>query len=166
MADLKNVYWDACLWISLINGETGKADRCQYVIERSKVGEFQVWTSSISLAEVFKKKCEGKNVSLDESKDMDFEKYIEQDFLTEVQVDHDTGLLARRLLRKFPELKKPNDAIHLATAVLNNVDELHTFDDENLIPLDGKIERADGKLLVICFPPQRPVDPQGALFDG
>ncbi len=165
MADPKKVYWDACIWLGLINEEDGKVDRCKFVIEQAKAQAMQIWTSSLSLAEVFKKKCEGKNVSLEESKDVDFEKYIEQEFLTEVQVDHDVGLLARRLLRKHPDLKKPNDAIHLATAALNNLDELHTFDVENLLPLNGKIDRMDGKQLIICVPPEKPANPQVELFD-
>ena len=166
MTEIKKVYWDACVWLSLINeDEAGRVARCNYIIEQAQAGSIQIWTSSISLAEVFKKKCEGKNISLEESKDIDFEKYIEQEFLTEVQVDHDIGLLARRLLRKFPELKKPNDAIHLATAALNNIDELHTFDAENLITLTRRIEKMDGSLLVICAPPEKPIDPQGGLFD-
>ena len=166
MTNSKKVYWDACVWLSLINEhEADRVARCQYVIEQAQAGSIEIWTSSISLAEVFKKKCEGKNISLEESKDIDFEKYIEQEFLTEVQVDHDIGLLARRLLRKFPELKKPNDAIHLATAALSNLDELHTFDAENLIVLSGRIEKMDGSLLVICAPPEKPKDNQGGLFD-
>ena len=142
------------MWIGLINVEADKVALCQYQIELAKKGEVEIWTSSISLAEVFKKKCEGKDQSLEESKDVEFEKYVEQDFLVEVQVDHDVGLLARRLLRKYPALKKPNDAIHLATALLNNVDEMHTFDAENLLILGSQLDRADGKKLVICKPPQ------------
>ena len=64
-----------------------------------------------------------------------------------MQVDFDVGVLARRLLRKYPEIAKPQDGIHLATALLNNVDELHTYDRENLIGLSDKIDRRDGKKL-------------------
>ena len=153
MADPLKVYWDACIWIGLINGEANKADRCEHLIERAKVGEVQIWTSTITLAEVFKKKCEGEIISLGEAKDIDFEDYVQSDFVILVQVDQAIGILARRLLRKHPELKKPNDALHLATATLNNVAELHTFDSENLLSLDGKIARRDGEFLKICEPP-------------
>jgi predicted nucleic acid-binding protein len=163
LADPKKVYWDSCVWISLINEETGKVKRCQNVIDQARKGEVQIWTSSLTLAEVFKKKCDGASVSIAEAHDADFEKYIEQDFLVEVQLDHDIGVLARRLLRAHPDLKKPADAIHLASAVLNNVDELHTFDGDNLLGLNEKISRRDGKPLVICLPPE-PV--QESLFDS
>ena len=65
-------------------------------------------------------------------------------------------ILARRLLREHIPLKKPPDAIHLATAVINNLDEFHTFDGVNLTPLSGLVNRADGVGLVICFPPENP----------
>lgn len=160
MTELKKVYWDACVWIALINEEPDKISRCRAIMEQARKGEIEIWTSSLTLAEVFKKKCEGNGVSLPENKDVQFESFIEQDFLKEVQVDHDIGVEARRLLRKHPLLKKPNDGVHLATAVLYNVDEFHTFDDENFLPLNGQITRADGIELVICHPPQ-PI--QGAL---
>ena len=113
----------------------------------------EIWTSTFTLAEVFKKQCEGRGVSLPESQDVAFEKYIAQNFLVLVQVDFEIGVEARRLLRKYPELKKPPDAVHLASALANNVDEMHTFDAENLIPLSGKIARSDGEPLTICLPP-------------
>lgn len=163
MADPKKIYWDSCVWISLINQEAGKVKRCQNVIDLATKGEVQLWTSSLTLAEVFKKKRDGHTLSIDEAHDADFEKYVEQEFLTEVQLDHDIGVLARRLLRTHPELKKPADAIHLASAALNNLDEFHTFDGDNLLSLNGKIQRRDGKMLVICIPPE-PM--QESLFDN
>lgn len=152
----KKYYWDSCIWISLINeDEAARADCCRYVLELANNNEVQIWTSSITLAEVFKKKCEGRNIALPEKGDAAFENFLNQDFIFEVQVDHDIGVLARRLLRKHPQLKQPNDAIHVATAALNNADELHSFDEDNLHPLDGLIDRRDGQKLKICFPPER-----------
>jgi hypothetical protein len=78
------------------------------------------------------------------------------------------GTVARRLLRKFPQIKKPQDAIHVATAVLNNVDELHTFDGSDLLPLDGQIPMQNGQKLKICHPPRPPEVPhplKGTLFE-
>ena len=44
----------------------------------------------------------------------------------------------------------------MATALLNNVDELHTFDRNNLIGLSNQIQRKDGVALKICKPPAPP----------
>ena len=161
MADPKRVYWDACTWLSLINEETGRVDCCRYVIAEARAGNVEIWTSAFTLAEVFKKNCEGKAMTLAESKDIEFENYIEQEFLVVVQVDYDIGVLARRLLRIHPKLKKPSDAIHIATAVLHNLDEFQTYDEENLLPLSGVVQRQDGSRLIICKPPE---DPNPELF--
>jgi len=92
-----------------------------------------------------------------------FEDFILQNFVTRVQVDLDVGTLARRLLRAYPVIAKPQDGIHLATALLNNVDELHSYDRENLLGLSGKIDRKDGIKLQICHPPSRPAPVQRQL---
>ena len=99
-----------------------------------------------------------------------FEQFLEQDFVVEVQVDHQVAITARRLLRAHPGLKKPPDGIHLATAMLFNLDEMHTFDGENLLSLDGKVMRLDGRPSTIRKPPEPPqitlqLEGGGALAD-
>lgn len=150
MADTKRVYWDSCVWLRLINGEPG-ADRCQSVLNRAKAGEVSIWTSSLALAEVYKFKCDGPKALLPDQ-DAIFEQYIDSDFVVEVQVDHTIALMARRLCRAHPPLKKPNDGIHLASAVINNLDEFHSFDGDDLLVLAGKVMRQDGQPLLICEP--------------
>ena len=152
MAESKKIYWDSCIWISIIRDEEGRAPICKHLLDLAKKGEVQIWTSSLTLAEVFKKKCNAETVAIDAASDHDFDSFIEQDFIVEVQLDHDIGVMARSLLRQHPELKKPADAIHLASAVLHNVDELHTFDHPNLLVLDGKVNRKDGQPLRIVAP--------------
>jgi predicted nucleic acid-binding protein len=141
------------MWLGLINQEADKVERCRGVLKEARDGKIQIWTSALTLAEVFKAKCSDGNVSLQQEKDQDFENFVDQEFLTLVQVDHEIGTVARRLLRNNSKLKKPTDAIHLATAVVNNLDELHTYDEVNLIPLSGLV-RDDGKTLTICWPPE------------
>lgn len=144
------MYWDSCVWLRLINEEPG-ADRCQAVLERAQRGELTIWTSSLTLAEVYKFKCDvPKSLAIEQDKI--FEAYIASDFVVEVQVDHAIATLSRRLCRAHVPLKKPNDGIHLATAVLSNVDEFHTFDADDLLVLAGKVHRLDGSILEMCEP--------------
>jgi predicted nucleic acid-binding protein len=150
LAEPKSVYWDSCVWLRLINGEPG-ADRCQAVLERAQRNELSIWTSSLTLAEVYKFKCDGPK-ALAIEQDQIFEAYISSDFVVEVQVDHAIATLSRRLCREHPPLKKPNDGVHLATAVISNVDEFHTFDADDLLVLSGKVRRQDGAILVMCEP--------------
>ncbi|MCH8887041.1 MAG: type II toxin-antitoxin system VapC family toxin [SAR324 cluster bacterium] len=151
--NIRNIYWDACCWISLINEEADWGKRCEYLIEQAKEEKVRIWTSTISYAEVYKKKIDGKIAQISEEKDRNFEEYLGQDFIVLIQVDQQVGLEARRLLRGNQGLNKPNDAIHLASAILNNLDEFHTFDNKDLLPLNGLIKRSDGENLLICEPP-------------
>ena len=82
--------------------------------------------------------------------------------------DMDATKMLNELLRKYPTIRKPQDAIHAATAALNDVDELHTFDGNDLIGLDGQIPMANGQRLKICKPPSPPPPVKAAelpLFD-
>lgn len=168
MSSTPKYYWDACIWIELINQSSpDRVDRCKYVIEQAETGAVELWTSTFTLAEVYKRKCEGEFASIPEAADRAFEDYIEQEFIHKVQVDVDVGKLARRLLRKFPGLGKPQDAVHVASCLLRNVDEMHTFDDTDLTKFDGMLPRSDHVKLTICAPPMRPksTGTQSKLFD-
>jgi predicted nucleic acid-binding protein len=159
LADVPKYYWDACAWIALIQQEAGRFDSLSYVIDEAKNGRAQIWTSNFTLAEVYKRPCGDEQKNLLPEQDQPFEDYILQSFVQRAQVDYDIGILARRLLRKYPTIQKPQDGIHLATALLNNVDQLHTFNRDNLLALSGQIDRMDGKKLLICKPPKRPAPP-------
>lgn len=149
-------YWDACAWISLIQQDAQRFDSLSYVIDEARNGKVEIWTSNFTLAEVYKRPCDGDSKGLAVAEDVPFEDFVLQDFVTRVQVDFEVATLARRLLRTHPKIVKPQDGIHLATALLNNVDELHTYDRENLTGLSGIIARPDGEMLKICAPPNRP----------
>ncbi len=110
-----------------------------------------IWTSSLTLAEVYKFKCEEPKALAEHHDDL-FEAYMASDFVVEVQVDHAIATLSRRLCRAHPPLRKPNDGIHLASAVLSNIDEFHTFDHDDLLVLSGKVLRANGTVLTMMEP--------------
>jgi predicted nucleic acid-binding protein len=158
-------YWDACAWIGLINQEERRFDSLSYVIELARAGKVQIWTSAFTLAEVFKRRCGGEHVGIEVTYDETFEDFIAQEFVQRVQVDSDVGTAARRLLRQFPQIKKPQDAVHAATAAMNNIDELHTFDGSDLLAVSGMIPMPNGEKLVICKPPNRPDPLKGTLFE-
>jgi predicted nucleic acid-binding protein len=159
LAEKPKYYWDACAWIALIQQEPGRFDDLSYIVNEARAGKVEIWTSNFTLAEVFKRPCDGEQKSLSIVDDTAFENFILQDVVTRAQVDFSVGSLARRLLRSYPTISKPQDAIHLATALLYDVDELHTFDRTNLTGLSGKIPRKDGQKLKICAPPKRPALP-------
>lgn len=152
---IRNVYWDSCVWIRLISKEPGW-EHCQHIIEEAKAGRVVIWTSTLTLAEVYKVKTKNGNKELAGDKDADFENFLLQDFVQVVQVDRDIAIRSRRLCRKHQTLKKPNDGVHLATALTYNCDEFHTTDDKDLTPLSGLESTDDGRPLPVMYPPAPP----------
>jgi predicted nucleic acid-binding protein len=154
----RRVYWDACTFLGLINQEAGKVNHCTTVWKEAEKGQTLIYTSFFGFAEVFKVKCEGNAKPLSDDEDKNIEGLLRQKWIKPIVVDETIGVAARRLMRHHPECKKPADAIHLATALRLNVDEMHTFDNSDLLKLNGKVARADGKMLTICIPKPRPTD--------
>lgn len=150
MTDPRRVYWDACAWLGLLNGEAEKLTALQYVWGKAERGQVEIWTSAFCLAEVYKAKCEGGAASLGPDGDQNLDDLFDQDFVKVVQVDSDIGKLARRLLRSQAKLKKPSDAIHLATAVHWDLEQLHTYDGSDLLGL--VVKTSAGNDLDICKP--------------
>lgn len=150
----RRVYWDACSFLGLINQELDKHSDCLAVWNEAQEERPRslIYTSCFTYAEVFKAKCEGKARPLAVEQDQRIENVLQQKFVEPVPVDEQIGILARRMMRLYKACKKPSDAIHLATAVRLNVDELHTYDGSDLLALNGMVDRKDGKSLVICRP--------------
>lgn len=157
MARVPTVYWDSCVWIGHINKEPDKFPRTSYVLRQAANEKVQIVTSAFTLAEVLKRKCDAETdqVGIAEAEDDTFADLLVEPFVTVVNADWEAGATARDLYRKHRVhgLKKPQDALHLATAVLENVDEMHTFDGCDLLKLKGRVKRADGMVLSIVLPP-------------
>ncbi len=154
----RRVYWDACTFLGLLNQEPGKVNNCRLVWKEAENEKTLIYTSFFCFTEVFKAKCEGPSKPLAEKDDKKIELLLRQQWIKPVVVDERIAFAARRLMRSYPECKKPSDGIHLATALALNVDEMHTFDGSDLLKLDGKVLRADGKPLKICTPRGAPPD--------
>lgn len=167
----RRVYWDLCTFLGLINQEPGKVNNCSAVWKEAENNDVIIYTSFFTFAEVFKVRCIDKSKPLSEDGDRQIELLLRQPFIRAIVVDELIGVAARRLLRYHTQCKKPSDGIHLATAIRLNVDEMHTFDGSDLLGLDGKVARLDGKMLKICPPlpaPSPPLPPPpsaGPLFD-
>jgi predicted nucleic acid-binding protein len=151
---VERVYWDSCVWLGLLNDEPDKVDSAKWVIERAERGEVEIWTSTITLAEVYKVRQAGE---ADPEADKKLDDFLSQPYIVHVQVDQDLAMEARRLLRaKLPGLKKPLDAIHLASAVWHDIETFHTFDRDDLLPLNGRVNCRNGKPITVAKPPVRP----------
>src|SRR4029077_3085237 len=77
--------------------------------------------------------------------------YFDNDYIVLVPVDRLVGQKARELMSQGHHGLKPPDAVYVATALIANADELHTFDDK-LLGLDKQLTKRDGTILRICKP--------------
>jgi predicted nucleic acid-binding protein len=139
------------------------------VWKEAEDGDTIIYTSFFTFAEVFKAKCEGEAKPLSVENDVKIEQFLRQKWVRPAVVDERIGIAARRLMRHHPQCKKPSDGIHLATALALNVDEMHTYDNSDLLGLTGKIMKPNGSPLTICPPkpvpkPPAPPPPQDELF--
>jgi predicted nucleic acid-binding protein len=98
----------------------------QYLWERAKAGDFKIYISALTLAEVYKTKRRATPTGpvLDA-----FLEHIEESFVEVIEIDRETGLLAHALCRHFAANKLyPGDACHLACAVRGGCDALLAWD--------------------------------------
>jgi len=163
LADSERVYWDACAWLGLVNGEAKRKTELKNVYEQAREGKLELWASVMSIVEANRLKSESGNPkpiapdSLTTLDDVFF-----QPFVKLVALDIPISRDARKLVREIQGLSKKPDAIHLATAQFWNVSVLHTYDGNDLLHLDGKMKCRDGSTLRIIEPGDIG---DGGLFD-
>jgi predicted nucleic acid-binding protein len=126
----------------------GGSDRdtvCRAIIDEAKKGKVEILTSTLSFVEVCKK-SDVRTVGEDK-----IGAFFENDFILPMNLDRIVGEHARLLMTSGYTGLKPLDAVHLASAVLGQATEMHTFDDK-LLKLNGYVDRVDGGKLKICLP--------------
>lgn len=142
----------------LVNGVLENREMiCRAVIAQVELGKIEIVTSFLSYAEV----CRDRDRNSTEDK---IAAYFEHDYILPTPVDRQVGEVARRLMMSNLSGLKPPDAIHIASACVANVREMHTFDDK-LLRLNEKIARKDGILLKIVKP-NAPLPPAPLLKDA
>lgn len=160
---IDRVYWDACTWIALIqrekilvDGQTEDREAlCRPIIVRAENGAIELVTSFLSYAEV----CKHPGTKL--SGEDKISAFFEHEYILPMPVDRGVGELARKLLMSGLPALRPADAIHVASAILANVREMHTF-DRDLLKLSERVNCQDGRPLKIVKP-QLPMPPAPLL---
>jgi predicted nucleic acid-binding protein len=125
-------YWDAGVFLALMHNDKPPDDMAGLleVVDMADTGEAFVITSVETVTEVLDRP--GHPPARER-----FRKIFERPNYRMVQKSLAIGEKAADLREKVPKLQAP-DATHLATALLYKVDELHTFDGDDLLKLDGK----------------------------
>lgn len=157
MPDL--VYFDACVFIELLQQSIQKRfEACEDLREKAAKGDLIIVTSSVTIVEVNKLP---DSPQLPEEQSKKILEFFENPYIAVRVPDRRTAEYAHELTRTHGLM--PNDAIHVATAVLAKVSVLYTYDSVK--------NRRKGLLrhnLKIGTPPLRievPPDPlDGTLF--
>lgn len=153
MASPIRVYWDSCAWLGLINGEATRKPDLDAVYGLAKRGVLELWTSTIAIVEVNRLQTEmniPRPITTDGLNTID--NILFQPFVKLVGMDVMVAKKARDFLRTVPGLTKRPDAMHLATAAFWNIPLLHTYDDNDLLHLNGKVMCEDGTVMQITIP--------------
>jgi predicted nucleic acid-binding protein len=131
-------YIESSVFIAFIKGEKTQGPTHDMdaqaifmsIIEAAKSGQFPIHTSSLTIAEVHKRKgCS----ELSDSESADLSPYFREEFIQLVEVDRDIGETANHLCRTHKaalgqKALRPNDAIHIACAKKAGCDVLLTWD--------------------------------------
>jgi hypothetical protein len=100
----KRIYLCANAWISLIKKEPGRYEAIEQIIVFAKKGDCQIWTSTLSIAEVYKSSAQGAAALV--SNDM-IDALFDEGYVQMVSADFLVAKEARKLLREHPSLKSP-----------------------------------------------------------
>lgn len=163
--DPTRVYWDACAWIAYIQKEMpgpGKTftepryEMCRTILKRAEQRILEVATSSYTLSEVCKKPVDPTLPGLN------LPAFFNQPYIVLVDVNKQIGMKAQSLQVAGVKGLKPQDATHVASALVWSIPFLHTF-DQKLLDLDKLLTMDDGNQLRIIRPTE---DEPPNLFTG
>lgn len=158
MADIPKHYWDAAMWIGLINREKRRIQDIQYFYDLAQKKKAQILTSTITFVEVFRLHSEQRTEKPLPPDTIDiFEKALRQDCVTLITLDMEVAQSARNLRRELADFEGAADAIHLASALRWSAEVMLTYDAAHLLAQSNKLRCRAGHLLPIVEP-QEPKD--------
>lgn len=160
--NLPRVYWDACSWIAYIQREMpgGSAsftepryEMCRDTLRRANAEKLEIATSAYTLSEVCKKPPDPSSPAAN------LAAFFDQPYILLIPVDKQVGLQAQKLQSAGIAGLKPQDAIHLASAIVWSIPVLHTF-DQRLLGLNKLLTMMDGNQLQIVRPTEELAIPE------
>ena len=149
---IQQVYWDpdANVFHALFSKEKGRVEACERLHDAARGGKLLIYTSAITFAECVWLKGLPR---LSKEHEAVIQKFFMHKYIEIINCDRMAGTNARRLLWDFPHLQ-PKDAIHVASALSQQVDVLHSYDSD-LLKLCGKLGAPP---LKICEPGEGETD--------
>ncbi|MBO1021877.1 PIN domain-containing protein [Methylobacterium sp. SD274] len=147
------IYWDTCAWLGLLNGEPDKKRELEIVYDAARKGRYQLWTSALAIVEARRLNVEKNDPKpLSAENEEKIARIFKQEFVMTTPLDLDVANKARALWRLTVGLGKFQDAVHIASAQKWNISLMHTYDNDDILPLNGNLFCRNGDALVICYP--------------
>jgi predicted nucleic acid-binding protein len=130
----KRYYWDACVFLSMINANPDRLPIIEALLDDCDQGKVEIYTSILSIAEVAFAEGEKANEKLNAETAKKIDKFWQPPSPIKLIEVHELIMLdARNFIRAAIQNGiglKPADAIHLATAKRLTLDAIHTYDDK------------------------------------
>ena len=120
---------------ALFAREAGRVDQCEKIVAAAENGQCNIYTSTITWVEVVRLKSTLRN---DPANETIIKRYFAHKFIKPITCDRLVADIARSLLWAHKHLEY-KDAIHVASAQYANIPTLLTYDEDDLIVLDGAI---------------------------
>ncbi len=133
MRSKERVYWDSDVFISAIQRHPARIAVLEQCTERAQRGELEIIASAFTLCEVAK--VEG--VPLPEEQEQLILDFFENPYVLIQQLDTRVAARTRDIVRRFNLPAK--DAVHLASALQAGVAVVYSYDQDHMLPQDGKI---------------------------
>jgi predicted nucleic acid-binding protein len=138
------IYFDADVFLAYFSAEKGRVDIIDELLAKSKSGQIEIVTSTISITECAFAATEKSGGALDATIEAAMDQmWNDRDVVRMIEVSELVNRRARDLIRLgVPKgwRLKPMDALHLASAWLYEVDELYTYNQSDF----KKYEAATG----------------------
>lgn len=128
MSKIEVIYWNSDVFIDAIQQKNpARTQVLKQIVEAAGRNEIRILTSTLAKVEV----CKIKDVELfSEEQDRTIVAFFDNDYITVRPVDDEIAEMARYIARHSSPSLKPGDAIHIATAILNHVSVMHTYDEK------------------------------------
>ena len=135
-ANPPRAYLDACVLLSFVNDAPGRADVVQSLLEDAEDGKVHLLTSNLSIAEVaYIASDQEPRDGTDEEATID-ELWTPNSPVKLAEFSRPIAHRARSIIRKARENEtarvRSADAVHLATAEINECDRFYTYERESI----------------------------------
>lgn len=126
------LYWDSCVFVSLIEATAGRIDVIEYLANEASKGRIEICTSLFTIAEVAYIKLDKDEKQIDPSAQAKIDNLWKPGSIFKLCEPHQGIMVASAHLVRDARIAgfgiKAKDAIHIATAMDLGIDAVHTYD--------------------------------------